>query len=244
MRVIVEKDKLNAVELAKTKVSSDVQKAAAAKDTEIKELQAKLEASGVTQKLAVTEALSVVEKERDTLANELDQAKKDNQAALKLAEEKLSNEVQATAAKKDAEIQELKSKLGENEVAQKLAVTEAVSAVEKERDELKNGLKQAELEKQLSEKSLKDRYETQIKDREDEIGRLRDMKARLSTKMVGWLVRTLNNTVRQNLIVFERLHFRELILRRITMQAPVVKVATYSATRMKLVQKSYRSCLK
>ena len=185
MRVIVEKDKLNAVELAKTKVSSDVQKVAAAKDTEIKELQAKLEASGVTQKLAVTEALSVVEKERDTLANELDQAKKDNQAALKLAEEKLSNEVQATAAKKDAEIQELKSKLGENEVAQKLAVTEAVSAVEKERDELKNGLKQAELEKQLSEKSLKDRYETQIKDREDEIGRLRDMKARLSTKMVG-----------------------------------------------------------
>jgi hypothetical protein len=34
-------------------------------------------------------------------------------------------------------------------------------------------------------KSLKDKYETQIKDRDDAIERLRDMKARLSTKMVG-----------------------------------------------------------
>ena len=50
---------------------------------------------------------------------------------------------------------------------------------------MKNGLKQAELEKQLAEKSLKDKYETQIKDRDDAIERLRDMKARLSTKMVG-----------------------------------------------------------
>lgn len=182
---LAEKDKLSAVELAKSEVSSDMQKAAAAKDVEIKELKAKIEAGEVAQKLAVTEALGAVEKQRDALANELEQAKKDNQATLKLVEEKLSNEVQATAATKDAEIQELKSKLGENEVSQKLAITEAVSAVEKERDELKNGLKQAELEKQLSEKSLKDKYETQIKDREDEIGRLRDMKARLSTKMVG-----------------------------------------------------------
>ena len=57
--------------------------------------------------------------------------------------------------------------------------------VEKDRDALKNGLQQAELEKQLAEKSLKDKYETQIKDRDDAIERLRDMKARLSTKMVG-----------------------------------------------------------
>jgi len=67
----------------------------------------------------------------------------------------------------------------------KLAVTEAVSAVEKDRDELKNSLKQAALEKQLAETSLKDKYKTQIKDRDDEIERIRDMKARLSTKMVG-----------------------------------------------------------
>ena len=182
---LAEKDKRNAVELAKEKVGSEMQKAAAAKDTEIQELKAKLDAGEVAQKLAVTEALSAVEKERDAIANELEQAKQDNETASKLAEAKLSKELQETATKKDAEIQDLKAKLNANDVAQKLAITEAVSMVEKERDELKNGLKQATLEKQLAEKSLKDKYETQIKDRDDAIERLRDMKVRLSTKMVG-----------------------------------------------------------
>jgi hypothetical protein len=182
---LAEQDKRNAVELAQTKVASEMQKTAAAKDTEIQALKAKLDAEEVARKLAVTEALSAVEKERDALANELAQAKHDNQAASDLAEAKRVAELQNAAATKDAEIQGLKSKLDAIEVAQKLAITEAVSVVEKEREELKNGLERAELEKQLVEKSLKDKYETQIKDREDTIERLRDMKARLSTKMVG-----------------------------------------------------------
>ncbi|WP_231755846.1 MULTISPECIES: DUF2130 domain-containing protein [unclassified Burkholderia] len=130
-------------------------------------------------------SLSAVEKERDALANELERAKLDKEAASKLAEVRLMSELQSAAATKDAEIQDLKAKLGAIEVAQKLAITEALSAVEKERDELKSGLERAELEMQLAEKSLKDKYETQIKDRDDAIERLRDMKARLSTKMVG-----------------------------------------------------------
>ncbi len=132
-----------------------------------------------------TEALSPVEKERDKLSNELEQAKRDKQAAFELAEAKRMNDLQMAAATKDAEIQGLKAKLDANEVAQKLAITEAVSVVEKERDELKSGPDRAALEKQLAEKSLKDKYETQIKDRDEAIERLRDMKARLSTKMVG-----------------------------------------------------------
>jgi hypothetical protein len=182
---LAEQDKRSAVELAKTKAASELQKAAAAKDAEIQELKARLNTGEVERKLAVTEALSVVEKERDALAHELEQAKHDKQAASKLAEAKLVNELQKAAATKDAEILGLKARIDAIEVAQKLAIAEAVSAVEKERDELKSGLKRAELEMQLSEKSLKDKYETQIKDRDDAIERLRDMKARLSTKMVG-----------------------------------------------------------
>ena len=182
---LAEQDKRNAVELAKAKVANDLQKTAAAKDAEIQDLKARLDAGEVAQKLAVTEALRAMEKERDALANELERAKHEKQAASDLAEAKLVNELQMAAAMKDAEIQGLKATLDAIEVAQKLAITEAVSAVEKERDELKSGLNRAELEKQLAEKALKDKYETQIKDRDDAIERLRDMKARLSTKMVG-----------------------------------------------------------
>jgi hypothetical protein len=160
---LAEQDKAIALELAETKAASELQKTAAAKDAAIQELKAKLDAGEVTQKLAVTEALSAVEKERDALANELEQTKQEKQSSVELAD----------------------AKLEAIEIAQRLAITEAVSTVEKERDEFKSGLERAELEKQLGEKSLKDKYETQIKDREEQIERLRDLKAKLSTKMVG-----------------------------------------------------------
>ncbi len=182
---LAEQDKRNAVELAQSKVANEMEKAAAAKNSEIQDLKAKLAAGEVARKLAVTEALIKIERERDTLANELEQAKRDQRAASELAEARLLSGLQTAAATKDAEIQKLKAKLDSIEVAQKLAITEAVGVVEKERDELKSGLSRAELEKQLAEQSLKDKYETQIKDRDDAIERLRDMKVRLSTKMVG-----------------------------------------------------------
>jgi len=182
---LAEKDKRNAVELATTKLANELQKAAAAKDADIQKLKARLDASEVARQLAVTEALSAVEKERDALENELEQAKHDKRTASELAEAKLVSELQKIASAKDTEIQALKAKLDVIEVAQKLAINEAVGAVEKERDELKSGLERAKLEKQLAEKALIDKYDTQIKDRDDAIERLKDMKARLSTKMVG-----------------------------------------------------------
>lgn len=182
---LAEQDKHNAVELAKMTVASDLRKDAAEKDSEIQALKGRLEGGEVALKLAVNEALSSMEKERDTLANELEQAKLERQTASSLAEAKLTNELQRSAALKDAEIQGLSARLAATEVAQKLAINEAVCDVEKERDELKSGLAQAELLKQLSEQSLKEKYETQIKDRDLAIERLRDMKARMSTKMIG-----------------------------------------------------------
>lgn len=178
-------DKRNAVELAEAKVVGEMNKATAAKDAEIQALKARLDAEEVSRRLAVTEALAVVARERDALANELEQAKHARLTASQMAEARLANELQKVVAAKDAEYLSLKAQLDGTVVAQKLAVNEAVGAVEKERDALKGGLERAELEKQLAEKSLKDKYETQIKDRDDAIERLRDMKARLSTKMVG-----------------------------------------------------------
>jgi len=182
---LAEKDKLSAVELAKNKVSGEMQQAAADKEAKIKELKAKLEAEGIAKKLAVTEALRTLEKEKDILANELAKVKQEIQVASKLTEAEISKRLQTIANEKDAEIHELRSKITNEKTAQKLAITEAVINIEKERDALKNGIQQVKLEKQLAEKSLKDKYETQLRDKDDAIERLRDMKARLSTKMVG-----------------------------------------------------------
>jgi len=160
---LAEREKQKEVELAKSDVRNSMQELAADKEAKIKKLEAKLEAEELARKLAVTEATNSVEKERDGLLNQLEKAKRDVQAAIDLSE----------------------AKQGIHETAKKLAVTEAIGEVEKERDELKSQLKQSELQKQLSEKALADKYETQIKDRDDAIDRLKDMKAKLSTKMVG-----------------------------------------------------------
>ncbi len=162
---LAERDKRNAVELAKAQAAGALQQ--------------------VVRQLAVTQALSAVEKERDALASALAQAQQDKLAAAQLVQAQLAGELQRTAAAKDSEIQALKARLEAIDVAQKLAITEAVSAVERQRDELKSGLERAQLEKQLAETALKERYEIQLKDRDEAIERLRDMKARLSTKMVG-----------------------------------------------------------
>ena len=160
---LAEREKRDAIALAEARVANALQKAAAVKDTEIQALQAQLASGEVARKLAVAEALGVVNKERDGLANEL----------------------QLVAAKKDAEIQALQAKLEAGDVARQLAVNEAVGEVARERDGLKNDLNLITVKNQLEEKAIKEQYALQLRDRDGEIERLRDMKARLSTKMVG-----------------------------------------------------------
>jgi hypothetical protein len=121
---------------------------------------------------------------------ERDSAKKDGELyelreKLRAGEIAQKLAVNEAVSPKDTEIEHLKAKLTTIEIEQKLAITEAVDVIRQERDALKNSLEKATLEKQLSETSLRERYDAQIKDRDDAIERLRDMKARLSTKMVG-----------------------------------------------------------
>lgn len=119
------------------------------------------------------------------LHDRLELAEREKLSAVELAETKIASKLQQNSAAKDAEIQGLNAKLDAIKAEQKLEINDAVNAIEKERDTLKTNLQHAELEKQLAEKALKDKYETQIKDRDDAIERLRDMKSRLSTKMIG-----------------------------------------------------------
>ena len=182
---LAERDKLTAVELARAQMAAELQKQTAAREAEIQSLKAKLQAEEVARQLAVTQALGEVEKQRDALASELQQARQETQSAKQMAEARLVHELQKAAADKDTQIQALKARLDAAEMTQTLAITEARSALEKQRDELQASLERARLEKQLAEQSLRDRYEIQLKDRDDAIERLRDMKARLSTKMVG-----------------------------------------------------------
>lgn len=125
---------------------------------------------------------------RNSLQDQL--ANKDKQ----LAELKAQNELILTEklGKKEAEITQLKAKIDNVEVEKKLAVTEAVQRLEKERDKLLSDLNIQKLETQNLESSLTQKFSSQlltkdeiIKLKDDEISRVKDMKMKLSTKMLG-----------------------------------------------------------
>ncbi len=107
------------------------------------------------------------------------------QTRLQTSQSELQLAVTQALSSVEKERDALRAQLQASELQQSLAVNQATSAIEKERDALQAQLQAAELQKQLAEQSLRDKYETQIKDRDEAIERLRDLKAKLSTKMVG-----------------------------------------------------------
>lgn len=149
------------------------------------ELQARLN-------LAENEKINAVKLAEANLKNQLqeDFAKKDREISeLKAQTER---ELAEKLAKKEAEIAAMKSKIEMAEIEKKLTVTEAVKQIEKERDALSNELKNKETEKLLLEKSLNERFSAELRTKDDiiklkdeEIVLRKDMKLKLSTKMIG-----------------------------------------------------------
>ena len=133
---------------------------------------------------------------------------------LKLAEQEKVNAVQLTAAQVESKMKdqiaekerqlvaaqaemnrvssELNLKIEQAKLEQQLSVSEAVKAMEKERDGLQNTLNQKQLETQLLEKSLQEQFQATLKTKDEiiklkdeEIAMRKDMKLKLSTKMIG-----------------------------------------------------------
>lgn len=153
----------------------------AEKDEELSELKAKLQSTKSEKELAVTEAINKIEKNIGELQTEA--VKKDAQ----ITDLKAKNDLALTQleSKKDAELADLKAQLQSGETEKKLAVTEAVTKVEKERDKFASEIKIKESEKVQIEISLKEKHATEIKAKDEIIERYKDMKVRLSTKMLG-----------------------------------------------------------
>jgi len=141
-------------------------------------------------------------------------AEKEKVSAVQLAEARIKNALQEQLAKKDQELAELKAKkeaelyqklsqkenellqlkakIDNAEVEKKLALSEATKKIEKERDELANEVLRKETEKELLKKSLTEQYSAELQKRDaiiqykdEEIALRKDMKLKLSTKMIG-----------------------------------------------------------
>lgn len=175
---ILAREHMQEVELVEQRAETKLQERIAERDATVSQLKAQLDAAAHEQSLAL-------DRERAEAAQRL-------QEELSKAKEEASKE-QATMQR---EADELRAQLGEQKHASELAVLQAVSTVEHERDELRAQLEQERAVRAAERKQLEASHTLELEQtkkttgelmryKDAEIERLRDMKVRLSTKMVG-----------------------------------------------------------
>ena len=150
-----------------------------------KEIHARIE-----QELALAEQksqnaqqalLSQKEQEISNLQSQISQFETQQELAKKEAEQAASLQLQ----EKDKEVHQLESQLTTLRLEHENQLQKTLSALEKERDEVKNQLVLQEKEAALAQTSLKERYEVELRQKDETIEFYKDFKAKQSTKMIG-----------------------------------------------------------
>lgn len=151
------------------------------KDQEISELKAKIESTAQAKALELAGEMNKKNQEISELKAKIESMVQTN--ALELAGE---------LAKKDKEISELKSTISQSKDACQIAVLEeqrkaqdALKEKENKIVELTGMVNQQKNEAALRENSIKETYEMQLKQKQEEVDYYKDLKTRMSTKMVG-----------------------------------------------------------
>ena len=126
------------------------------------------------------------------VASRIADAEKAHAMAIQLAEAKIIEQKDSEFANKDKQIERLKGDLQKKEMEIKIAVSDATNPLQNQLLELKNRVNNADTEKSLMEKTLREKHQIELKAKDqiiqmkdDEIELRKDMKMKLSTKMLG-----------------------------------------------------------
>tara|TARA_Y100000589_G_scaffold323425_1_gene357939 strand:- start:79 stop:1293 length:1215 start_codon:yes stop_codon:yes gene_type:complete len=126
------------------------------------------------------------------VASRIADAEKAHAMAIQLAEAKIIEQKDSEFANKDKQIERLKGDLQKKEMEIKIAVSDATNPLQNQLLELQNRVNNADTEKSLMEKTLTEKHQIELKAKDqiiqmkdDEIELRKDMKMKLSTKMLG-----------------------------------------------------------
>ena len=130
--------------------------------------------------------------EQEKRIAELEGELKGHANEIELAKREVMEKMSKESADKENQIRRLKNERDSEKMKRELAVKEAISPLEKENLELQGKINSATTERELLEKSLNEKHQADlrakdliIRAKEEEIELRKDMKLKLSTKMVG-----------------------------------------------------------
>lgn len=98
---------------------------------------------------------------------------------------KIEKEYKDELNKKELEISELRNKIKLQESKNELEIQKAITEKDKKISDLSSELVVKSKEFELKQNSIKDSYESKLKDKDEQIAYYRDFKAKQSTKMIG-----------------------------------------------------------
>ena len=145
---------------------------------------------GTVFQISETDYESIVKQIRDhefqkELSLREEQYRKEKENAIKLAEVNKEKELTDSLNKKNIEISELKNQLALLESKKELEIQKALSEKDKKIDNLTSEMEIKNKEYALKENTIKESYETKLKDKDEQIAYYKDFKAKQSTKMIG-----------------------------------------------------------
>ena len=144
--------------------------------TKDKESAIKLAEAHLREEL--TKQLTERDLEITNLKNELKTKEEQTQS-------KLEQEYKDELNKRELEISELKNKIKLQESKSELEIQKAITEKDKKISDLNSELVVRSKEFELKQNSIKDSYESKLKDKDEQIAYYKDFKAKQSTKMIG-----------------------------------------------------------
>ena len=136
-------------------------------------------------KIQLIEQNRIKENEIQTLESKLNIAEEKKANALKDLKNQATNKINSLNNELNKLKDEIKNQSIISELSLKNKVNEAVTNLEKENSYLTNSIEKIRLEQEINEKSIEEKYKSKIIERDLTIQELREMKSRLSTKMIG-----------------------------------------------------------
>ena len=136
-------------------------------------------------KIQLIEQNRIKETEIQALESKLNIAEEKKANALSDLRNQATNKINSLNNELNKLKDEIKSQNLISELSLKNKVSEAVTNLEKENSSLTNSIEKMRLEHSINEKLIEEKYKSKINDRDLTIQELRDMKSKLSTKMVG-----------------------------------------------------------
>ena len=128
---------------------------------------------------------SAVELEKQKLINEHNKDINELKSDSELNKTNIENKHKIQLKERDAKIISYKDKISSFEKSKELAVLEAVKTKEEENNNLKHQLIKLESESKLIQNNMKNKHELDLKDKDDELNRIKENRSKLSIKMVG-----------------------------------------------------------